>query len=127
MAWNRLADAGYDAVNPRTREWALPQGQIEPAEVIVFALGNFLLLVYAAYRLEPICFYLAPAAVFFLVSYSYTKRFTSLCHFFPRRHPRAWTGRRVAGRHRAGGACAGNPMGGGDPLGWRVRHLLPGS
>ncbi|MGI6557831.1 MAG: UbiA-like polyprenyltransferase [Limnochordia bacterium] len=82
MAWNRLADAGYDAVNPRTREWALPQGQIEPAEVIVFALGNFLLLVYAAYRLEPICFYLAPAAVFFLVSYSYTKRFTSLCHFF---------------------------------------------
>ena len=82
MAWNRAADAKYDAVNPRTREWALPQGQIDPGEVIIFALGNLVLLVYAAYRLGPICFYLSPAATFFLVFYSYTKRFTSLCHFF---------------------------------------------
>jgi len=67
MAWNRLADARYDAVNPRTKEWALPQGKVRPAEVVVFALANFLLLAYAAYRLEPVCFFLAPAAIVFLV------------------------------------------------------------
>jgi 4-hydroxybenzoate polyprenyltransferase len=81
MALNRLIDATYDAANPRTAGRALPRRLLKPAEMAVFAAIAAALLAFAAWQLNPLCFKLFPLAVVFLVGYSYTKRFTWLCHF----------------------------------------------
>jgi 4-hydroxybenzoate polyprenyltransferase len=81
MALNRLIDAGQDAQNPRTAARALPRRLLRPAEMLLFAVIAGVLLVVAASRLNPLCLALSPVAVLFLVGYSYTKRFTWLCHF----------------------------------------------
>lgn len=80
MAMNRLADQALDAVNPRTRERALPKGLVRRGEVIVFTVAAFLLFVFAASRLNPLCLKLAPLALAVLILYPYTKRFTMLSH-----------------------------------------------
>jgi 4-hydroxybenzoate polyprenyltransferase len=80
MAFNRLADRHLDADNPRTAGRALPAGQLTPAFVGVFVLVSAALLVVAAWRLNPLAFALSPVALLVLLLYSYTKRFTSLCH-----------------------------------------------
>jgi 4-hydroxybenzoate polyprenyltransferase len=80
MALNRLIDASQDALNPRTANRALPRRLLRPAEMLLFAIGSAALLGVSAYALNPLCFKLLPVAALFLVSYSYTKRFTWLCH-----------------------------------------------
>jgi 4-hydroxybenzoate polyprenyltransferase len=80
MSLNRLIDAGQDALNPRTANRALPQRLLRPAEMLLFALASGALLAVSAYALNPLCFRLLPVAALFLVGYSYTKRFTWLCH-----------------------------------------------
>jgi 4-hydroxybenzoate polyprenyltransferase len=80
MSLNRLIDAGQDALNPRTAGRALPRSLLRPAEMLLFALLSAALLGIAAYQLNPLCFKLLPVAALFLVGYSYTKRFTWLCH-----------------------------------------------
>ena len=80
MALNRLIDADIDARNPRTAARAIPAGLISRGSVAVFIVLSLLLLLYAAYRLNPLCLKLAPVAIFFLVLYSYCKRFTALAH-----------------------------------------------
>ncbi|MEM7828391.1 MAG: UbiA-like polyprenyltransferase [Candidatus Aenigmatarchaeota archaeon] len=82
MAMNRLIDSRYDRINPRTKNWPFSSGLISKYELFVFALLSFGLLVFASYMLNPLCFYLSPVAIFLLVFYSYTKRFTSLSHIF---------------------------------------------
>ncbi|MGE5577175.1 MAG: UbiA-like polyprenyltransferase [Syntrophothermus sp.] len=82
MAFNRLADAELDAKNPRTRGRALPQRLLAKKEVwLYFMLAVALLLVSAA-QLNRLALFLSPVALFFLVFYSYTKRFTWACHLF---------------------------------------------
>lgn len=81
MAVNRLADASMDALNPRTANRALPQRLLKPAEMALFALAAGALMVFSAAKLNPLCLALTPVAVIFLLGYSYTKRFTWLCHF----------------------------------------------
>ncbi|HZC07938.1 MAG TPA: UbiA family prenyltransferase, partial [Ktedonobacterales bacterium] len=81
MAVNRLADAGMDALNPRTANRALPQRLLKPAEMAAFALIAGAVMVFSAAQLNPLCLALSPVAVVFLLGYSYTKRFTWLCHF----------------------------------------------
>lgn len=81
MAVNRLADASMDALNPRTANRALPQRLLKPAEMALFALAAGALMVFSAAQLNPLCLALTPVAVIFLLGYSYTKRFTWLCHF----------------------------------------------
>ncbi len=81
MAVNRLADASMDALNPRTANRALPQRLLKPAEMALFALAAGGLMVFSAAQLNPLCLALTPVAAIFLVGYSYTKRFTWLCHF----------------------------------------------
>lgn len=81
MAVNRLADASMDALNPRTANRALPQRLLKPAEMALFALAAGALMVFSAAQLNPLCLALTPVAALFLVGYSYTKRFTWLCHF----------------------------------------------
>lgn len=80
MALNRLVDASMDALNPRTANRALPRRLLRPAEMLVFALASGALLGVSASMLNPLCFRLLPVAALFLVGYSYTKRFTWLCH-----------------------------------------------
>src|SRR5258706_8405454 len=80
MALNRLIDAGADALNPRTANRALPRRLLLPREMLLFALAAAVLLVVSAWQLNPLCLKLVPVALVFLVVYSYTKRFTWLCH-----------------------------------------------
>ena len=80
MAFNRVADAEIDALNPRTKVRAIPAGVVTKSFTwgfIVFWCG---LLVLAAYRLNPLCFKLSPVALAVVLGYSYTKRFTALSH-----------------------------------------------
>lgn len=80
MGLNRLIDADIDAKNPRTAGRAIPAGLIGRGVTLVFIITSLALLLVAAARLNPLCLKLAPLAVFFLVLYSYCKRFTSLAH-----------------------------------------------
>jgi len=80
MSLNRLVDRHIDARNPRTAQRALPAGQLRVDEVYLYVVFSFLLLGISAYQLNLLALYLMPIAVFFLVLYSYTKRFTWACH-----------------------------------------------
>lgn len=80
MALNRVIDAQIDKANPRTSDRAIPAGLISKIEVTVFIIVSFIVLFYSAYQLNMLAVYLLPLAVFFLVFYSYTKRFTWACH-----------------------------------------------
>jgi len=80
MGLNRVIDSAIDKRNPRTAKRAIPAGLLRVSEVLLFSAISFILLFLASSRLEPICMQLMPIAVFMLVLYSYTKRFTWLCH-----------------------------------------------
>ena len=82
MALNRLIDWQIDAKNPRTKNRHLPRGLVKPGEVLALAVFGVALLTLAALNLNPLTARLLPVAVFFLVFYSYTKRFTWTCHFW---------------------------------------------
>lgn len=80
MGLNRLIDKDIDALNPRTSMRELPSGKIKVVEVSLFIIISFILFMTSAYLLNDLCFKLAPIAVAFIFLYSYTKRFTWLCH-----------------------------------------------
>jgi 4-hydroxybenzoate polyprenyltransferase len=80
MGLNRLIDAEIDARNPRTAGRAIPAGLIGKGVTLVFIMLSLTLLLVAAARLNPLCLKLSPLALFFLVLYSYCKRFTALAH-----------------------------------------------
>ena len=82
MAFNRLADAEFDSINPRTATRAIPAGLITKGAVWVFTIVSAGLLVLAAWRLNPLAFALSPVALAVIMGYSYTKRFTALSHFW---------------------------------------------
>ena len=80
MGFNRWADRDIDAENPRTKTRALPLGLVTPTQVLVFIAVSAVLLVFAAYMLNPLAFMLSPVALVIVFFYSYTKRFTFLSH-----------------------------------------------
>lgn len=80
MALNRLIDADIDAKNPRTAGRALPAGLLSKGAVLFATLLSVALLLWSAAMLNPLCLKLSPIALFFLVLYSYCKRFTALAH-----------------------------------------------
>jgi 4-hydroxybenzoate polyprenyltransferase len=80
MGLNRLIDKAIDARNPRTAVRALPAGLLKSGEVLLFIIASFVLLFWAASQLNGLSVKLLPIAVFMMVIYSYTKRFTWLCH-----------------------------------------------
>lgn len=82
MGLNRVIDKVFDAKNPRTSMRAIPAGLISSKEAIIFVIISLIVLFVAAYNLSPICIKLMPIAVFLLVFYSYTKRFTWACHIY---------------------------------------------
>lgn len=81
MGFNRLADAAIDAKNPRTSARAIPAGLISKNSVWVLIIAAAAVFFASAYALNDVCFRLSPLALFLLLFYSYTKRFTSLSHF----------------------------------------------
>lgn len=80
MAFNRYLDWKFDALNPRTAQREIPAGVISPRNALLFTLGNALLFVGTTFFINPLCFYLSPLALFVILFYSFTKRFTALCH-----------------------------------------------
>jgi len=82
MGMNRIADRKIDALNPRTQDRELPRGVIGTRDAVIFTAAAFGLLVLAAYELNPLCFRISPFVILVLAGYSYTKRFTWLCHVF---------------------------------------------
>lgn len=79
-ALNRVIDAEIDAKNPRTSTRQLPQGLMKKKEILIFVIICFGIMIFAAYMLNPICLILSPIALFLMIIYSYTKRFTWACH-----------------------------------------------
>jgi 4-hydroxybenzoate polyprenyltransferase len=80
MAFNRWLDAKYDALNPRTAIREIPAGTIQPNNALVFTIVNCVLFIACTFFINRLCFYLSPVALFVILFYSYTKRFTALCH-----------------------------------------------
>lgn len=82
MGFNRLVDRRFDALNPRTAGWELPQGKVAVWEAIVLTTIAALIFILAAYQLNWMCFVLSPVALAIVFFYSLTKRFTWASHLF---------------------------------------------
>jgi len=83
MAFNRYIDRDIDTANPRTAKIReIPNGTIKAKSALIFVIANCILFIISSYVLNPLCFYLSPVAIFVVLGYSYTKRFTALCHLF---------------------------------------------
>lgn len=80
MAFNRYLDRSFDAKNPRTAIREIPTGIISANSALRFVILSSVIFVIATYFINPICFVLSPVALFVVLFYSYTKRFTPLCH-----------------------------------------------
>jgi 4-hydroxybenzoate polyprenyltransferase len=80
MAYNRYLDRRWDALNPRTAIREIPTGIITPGNALAFTIICSLLFITCTLFINPICFYLSPVALAVVLGYSYTKRFTPLCH-----------------------------------------------
>ena len=80
MAFNRWLDAEYDAKNPRTSIREIPGGIISKKNAMIFVIFNCIAFVICTFFINTLCFFLAPVALFVILFYSYTKRFTVLCH-----------------------------------------------
>lgn len=80
MAFNRYLDREFDAKNPRTAIREIPRGIISPASALRFTLINSILFMGSAWMINKTCFLLSPIALLVVLGYSYTKRFTPLCH-----------------------------------------------
>ncbi len=80
MAFNRYLDRHFDKLNPRTAIREIPAGIIKAEKALVFIGINMAIFITATFFINSICFYLSPVALFVILFYSYTKRFTYLCH-----------------------------------------------
>src|SRR5207245_2547689 len=82
MAFNRIVDRNFDALNPRTAQRHLPTGQISLMSAIILCVISGAALVLVSWFLNPLCFYLSPVALAVICLYSLTKRFTDYTHIF---------------------------------------------
>jgi 4-hydroxybenzoate polyprenyltransferase len=82
MAFNRIVDRRFDALNPRTAGRHLPTGQISLAGAVILCALAGAGLVAASFLVNPLCFYLSPVALVVICFYSLTKRFTDYTHVF---------------------------------------------
>jgi 4-hydroxybenzoate polyprenyltransferase len=80
MAFNRYLDRHFDARNPRTALREIPAGLIAASSALRFVVLNGVVFVLAAFLINSLCGWLSPVALFVILFYSYTKRFTPLCH-----------------------------------------------
>jgi 4-hydroxybenzoate polyprenyltransferase len=82
MGFNRLVDARFDALNPRTASREIPRGAMSRSEATVFIVVSTAVFVFAAWRLNPICFALSPVALAIVFWYSLAKRVTTYTQLF---------------------------------------------
>ncbi|NOT35998.1 MAG: UbiA family prenyltransferase [Saprospiraceae bacterium] len=82
MAFNRWVDRFIDSKNQRTKNREIPSGIISPKAVLAFIVINSIAFIISAWFINLLCFYLAPIALFIVLGYSYTKRFSWWCHVF---------------------------------------------
>jgi 4-hydroxybenzoate polyprenyltransferase len=82
MGFNRIADRRLDARNPRTRGRELPSRRLTVSQAWASVLFAMVVFLWAAWALNPFCAVLAPVALIWVATYSYTKRFTSLSHLW---------------------------------------------
>ena len=82
MAVNRLADLKFDRENPRTQDRPLVSGEITPLATFIFIVVTAIIFVFACAGMNTLVLYLSPIALFLSAGYSYTKRFTVLCHYW---------------------------------------------
>lgn len=80
MGFNRYIDSNFDKKNPRTAIREIPSGVISKKEALLFIIFNCFIFVIATYFINQLCFFLSPVALMVILGYSYTKRFTALCH-----------------------------------------------
>jgi len=80
MAFNRYIDRFFDEKNDRTKIREIPSGLISPKNALIFVIFNSLTFIIFTYFINDLCFYLSPVALLVILGYSYTKRFTPLCH-----------------------------------------------
>jgi len=80
MAYNRYLDKSFDAKNPRTAIREIPSGIITANNALTFVIINCIAFMVCTYFINRLCFFLSPVALFVILIYSYTKRFTALCH-----------------------------------------------
>ena len=80
MAFNRYLDRSFDAMNPRTAIREIPKGIISANSALRFVIVNCIAFVVCTWFINPLCFALSPVALLVVLGYSYTKRFTALCH-----------------------------------------------
>ncbi|QNK62081.1 UbiA family prenyltransferase [Pedobacter sp. PAMC26386] len=80
MAFNRYLDRDIDAKNPRTNMRDIPAGKVSANEALIFVIVNCVLFIITTAFINKLCLYLSPVALFVVLFYSYTKRFTALCH-----------------------------------------------
>ncbi|MBS1652160.1 MAG: UbiA family prenyltransferase [Bacteroidetes bacterium] len=80
MAFNRYIDSAIDAKNPRTAMREIPSGKISKPQALIFVIVTSVLFMFFSYLINELCFYLSPVALLVILGYSYTKRFTWLCH-----------------------------------------------
>lgn len=80
MAFNRYLDRDIDAKNPRTVMRDIPSGKISANNALAFTLLSCFVFMGATFFINTLCFFLSPVALFVVLFYSYTKRFTPLCH-----------------------------------------------
>src|SRR3954469_15407889 len=82
MGFNRTADRRIDARNPRTQGRELPTGRLTVSQAWAAVIGAMVIFLYAAWLLNPLCAALAPFALIWIATYSYTKRFTDWTHLW---------------------------------------------
>lgn len=81
MAFNRYLDSDIDTANPRTAEVReIPRGVIQRKQALIFVIVNSALFILTTYFINALVFFLSPIALLVILGYSYTKRFTALCH-----------------------------------------------
>jgi 4-hydroxybenzoate polyprenyltransferase len=80
MAFNRYLDRHFDALNPRTAIREIPAGVLKADSVLWFTIACSVLFIVCTFFINRLCFFLSPVALLVVLGYSYTKRFTPLCH-----------------------------------------------
>ncbi len=80
MGFNRIVDRDVDALNPRTKSREIPSGALSVAAASLAVAVACIVFVVAAWQLNTLCLWLSPLALAWVLFYSYTKRFTRLCH-----------------------------------------------
>jgi 4-hydroxybenzoate polyprenyltransferase len=80
MAFNRYIDRQFDALNPRTAVREIPAQIISPKQALLLVILSSAIFIITTFFINNLCFYLSPVALFITLGYSYTKRFTALCH-----------------------------------------------